>query len=58
MSLFKIVINETPKGAIAGTNEIYWVVAKNMKEVGEKYPKAESITLITNNLITLNGKTV
>jgi hypothetical protein len=53
--LFKVVVFEKPKNSIteAGINEVYWIVADSISKVGEKYPKAESITLITKDLITL-----
>jgi hypothetical protein len=53
--LFKVVVFEKPKGAVdgAGVNEIYWVISDSISKVGQKYPKAESITLITKNLINL-----
>jgi hypothetical protein len=53
--LFKVVVFEKPKNSIseAGINEVYWIIADSISKVGEKYPKAESITLITKDLITI-----
>ena len=57
MKLFKVTVLDIPKGAIsaAGTYENKWVVSDDIKDVAELFPNAETITVITNNLI-FNGK--
>jgi hypothetical protein len=55
MKLYKIVINTKPEGAIeeATVQETKYVAALSLKAVGDKFPQALKIELLTIELINL-----
>jgi hypothetical protein len=56
--LYRVKVFNKIEGALdsTGVYDILWVAAHNIKEVSEKYPKAEEIIQQTNELIILNAK--